>query len=168
MQRVPPAWACIALCAVACARARASEAPASAPAEPPTESAPQAPAGQGPSSAEQAGTPSTEYRTLAEAESALERAKAELDRFGFAAPPPAEPEAPQAPRSKKAESGTPEAGIEQKAGDGCASACRAFASLLRAADAVCRLETDQGGRCTRAQKVVSDAERRVATCGCPR
>ncbi len=49
----------------------------------------------------------------------------------------------------------------------CATACRAFASLKRAAAAVCRLAGPEGQpRCTRARNVVADGEQRVAGCGC--
>jgi len=52
-------------------------------------------------------------------------------------------------------------------GDGrCEQACKAFASLKRAADAVCRLAGDSHERCTRARSVVKKNEGRVQPCSC--
>jgi hypothetical protein len=160
-------WAWIGLLAVACAPKRASDAPTSAPTEPQGEPAPAAPppqpAAPGAGSADAA---TTEYRTLAEAEGALEQAKAEIDRLAFAQPPPSA--AGAAPSKKEAADRGADALGEQKADSGCSNACRAFASLLRAANAVCRLDAEGGDRCARAKSVVTDAERRVSSCGCPR
>jgi hypothetical protein len=162
-------WVWIGFLAVSCARARASEAPTSAPVEsqeaapaaPEPAPATPAPAGLGPTDAA-----TTEYQTLAEAEGALEKAKAEIDRLAFAQPPSTSAEA--APSKKEAADKGAEAPGAQKAESGCNTACRAFASLLRAANAVCRLDAEGGDRCSRAKLVVSDAERRVSSCGCPR
>jgi hypothetical protein len=156
-------WAWALLAAVSCARARTSEAPAAAPAEPPAESVPQEPAVAAPGGEPYAST-STEFRTLAEAESALAEAKAEIDRLG-GAPPTA---GAAAPPSAKAEESAARAADVKKADGGCDDACRAFASLARAADAVCRLDTQNTGRCERARQTVVDAERRLASCGCRR
>lgn len=48
----------------------------------------------------------------------------------------------------------------------CDTACKAFASLKRAADAVCRLAGDDDARCDHAKKLVNENGRRVAQCGC--
>lgn len=48
----------------------------------------------------------------------------------------------------------------------CAIACKAFASLKRAADAVCRLAGEDDARCDHAKKLVDENGRRVAQCGC--
>jgi len=48
----------------------------------------------------------------------------------------------------------------------CDTACKAFASLKRAADAVCRLAGDDDARCDHARKLVDENGRRVAQCGC--
>lgn len=48
----------------------------------------------------------------------------------------------------------------------CANACKAFASLRRAADAVCRLAGDSNARCSRAREIVKDSEERVKSCSC--
>jgi hypothetical protein len=48
----------------------------------------------------------------------------------------------------------------------CERACKAFSSLRRAADGVCRLAGDGDARCVRARGIVKDNEARVATCKC--
>ena len=48
----------------------------------------------------------------------------------------------------------------------CSTACRAYSSLGRAATAVCRLAGEKDARCAHAHQVVTDAQRRVAVCGC--
>lgn len=115
-----------------------------------------------------------EPRTLEEAEARLEDARAELARFapadapqsasGAAAPAPA----PRAPAAEEARADRAEAGPAPaaKAETQCQSACRAFSSLVRASDAVCRLEAGGGKRCDRARQIREDAAQRVAGCGC--
>jgi hypothetical protein len=48
----------------------------------------------------------------------------------------------------------------------CPRACKAFDSLKRAGDAICRLAGDTNARCTRAKGVVKQNATRVAVCGC--
>ncbi|MEZ4219407.1 MAG: hypothetical protein R3B13_00670 [Polyangiaceae bacterium] len=48
----------------------------------------------------------------------------------------------------------------------CDEACLAFASLRRAADAICRLAGDSDARCSRAKKIVDDNESKVKACTC--
>jgi hypothetical protein len=49
----------------------------------------------------------------------------------------------------------------------CETACKAFSSLERASDAVCRLDTEGGGkRCERAKQIREDAARRISSCSC--
>lgn len=64
----------------------------------------------------------------------------------------------------------PGAGAEQKgagaAASPCERTCRAFASLSRAAAAVCRLEQPNAERCARANDSVGRARPRVASCAC--
>jgi hypothetical protein len=115
-------------------------------------------------------------RTLEEAEAALERARAELSALTVAEGPRAAEGAPLSPRittapaepaQKREDSAAEEsAGAAQRPRDPCAAACRAFGSLLRAKDAVCRLEAPRGQRCARAEDVVRDAEGRVRSCAC--
>ena len=88
-----------------------------------------------------------EPESLPEAERALEQAKGELEG-GPAGGAKADQEASGAERD-------------------CATTCRAFASLKRAADAVCRLAgPGEQPRCARARSMVAEGERRVAGCGC--
>ena len=88
-----------------------------------------------------------EPASLPEAERALERARSELE---------------------EASAGDAKADREASGGErNCATACRAFASLRRAADAICRLAgPGEQARCARARGTVTDSERRVAGCGC--
>ena len=56
---------------------------------------------------------------------------------------------------------------EAKADDNpCLTTCKAFASLLRAKDAVCRLDAPNGARCARAEGIVREATPRVQSCQC--
>lgn len=48
----------------------------------------------------------------------------------------------------------------------CAEACKAFASLKRAADAVCRLTSATDARCAKARTVVEENRKRVQVCRC--
>jgi hypothetical protein len=158
--------------ALACATAGPkAEAPAGAPAS--TEAAPE-----------------REPATLAEAEAMLERYRSDIDQLALntpgtpsvaagaaapadAAPPAAAPPAPQQAPSRAAErdehaeksSSAPEPS-EPRAQNACETACKAFSSLSRAKDAVCRLDTEGGQRCERAKKIREDAAQRVAGCGC--
>jgi len=112
-----------------------------------------------------------EPATIEEAEAALRRAQAELssalgEPVAFAQPPP--PASQPAPAEA---AGARDRSMEaEKKADGpnCGLACRAFTSLSRAAQAVCRLDGDGGERCSRARQAVSDAEARVASCSCTR
>lgn len=80
------------------------------------------------------------------------------------APAPARSRAPGSPRS---EAEAPKDRAEKKGAEtSCQTACRAFASLERAADSVCRLAGPADGRCTRAREIVTTSAPRVASCGC--
>jgi hypothetical protein len=114
--------------------------------------------------------------TLEKAEAALGRAQSVLDGLYVAEGKGIEREetkkesAPARPRTA-APSRAPAEATEEKAQDDrsrCDTACRAFASLERAADAVCRLAGDAKDRCTRAKKLVDDNVGRVAACSCRR
>lgn len=116
-------------------------------------------------------------QTLAEAEAALEQARQELYALreggpagaGQAAPPASAPadaeERDDAPRALESEQPVLE---QQRAASPCQTPCKAFSSLLRAKDAICRLEEPRGPRCERAESIVRDAELRVQSCACPR
>src|SRR6188768_1138094 len=97
-----------------------------------------------------------ELSTLEAAERALNQAKADLDRLALAEPAPVvghnaaadraaekkESRATKAPSAAGAAAPSNASGL-------CESACRAFSSLSRAANAVCRLDGDSGAHCTR-------------------
>jgi hypothetical protein len=87
-----------------------------------------------------------EYQTIEEAETALSGAKTELDKLLT----------------------KPGGGADRLATDDarCENACKAFASMKRAADAVCRLAGDPDARCKKARTLVKSSEARVAVCKC--
>jgi hypothetical protein len=105
---------------------------------------------------------------LATAQASLDRARAELD--AALAPRKAKPAAtagaPAASRGAADEAGPAPKAEKKTAEPGCATACRAFSSLGRAASAVCRLAGEKDTRCSQAHGVVADAEKRVSACGC--
>jgi len=127
-------------------------------------------------------TISEESRPIANLDQAIaefERAKAELEgafrqssnaATGGAAPgAAAAPARPRASSPARAEAEAPKDRAEKKAAEpetSCQTACRAFASLERAADSVCRLAGPKDSRCTRAQEIVTTNTPRVASCGC--
>ncbi len=128
-----------------------------------------------------------EPATLADAEALLEKARVRLDRLALNESPSAPAAAagasvpsasraestPSAPRdegrradkSSSADSAAPPPAPAKEA-NSCETACKAFSSLARASDAVCRLDTDGGKRCERARQIREDASHRVASCGC--
>lgn len=160
-----------------CAAQRSSESESAAPAPP--ANAPGVPAStQGSSTLDQA-----EPATLAEAEAWLEKARADLDRLALndapppasggaaspaeaAAPTPAPPRAQKRAADKAEEAAPATQAPEKEASNPCETACKAFSSLTRASDAVCRLDSAGGQRCQRARQIQGDASRRVASCGC--
>jgi len=153
------------------------EAPSSAPEAAPAQAAPT-------SSLAAKDEAEAEPATLADAEALLEKARADLDRWALNEPgaargatggaPPAPASAPPAPAPQRAEakpadkaaSADGAAAPPAKEVNTCDTACKAFASLARAGDAVCRLDTDGGKRCERARQIRADASHRVASCGC--
>ena len=153
---------------------------AARPAPPPTEPAsPAPPSGYSQSPAEPGASSTAEakdedrkqssaddlgFTSLAEAEAALDQANAELNP-SVRADKAAETKAKRprdVPPAKPAATATPQGG----APDRCVNACKAFASLKRAAAAVCRLAGDSDARCKRAQTIVHENEARVAVCKC--
>jgi hypothetical protein len=114
-----------------------------------------------------------EFPNLEAAERALNQAKSDLDRLALAEPMKAigRADSASASRAEKkdakrpASSGAGAAPVSNAPGV-CENACRAFASLSRAASAVCRMDGDNGAHCTRAKRVVSDSQSRVASCAC--
>ncbi len=125
---------------------------------------------------EGAPTPSAPGRaSAASAGAARDLDSARADR---AEKPSAVDEARQSPRKGRAPAQAPAAAAPapppaheaeaKKEEDACEMTCKAFASLLRAKAAVCRLDKEGGARCGRAQSIVQAAEGRVASCACPR
>lgn len=152
----------------ACAR-RAEPPPGtggeSAPTETQRESAPAAPAAP-PVAAEPTPAPASEGRALDAPKNELEE-RSEPSTL-------AQAEAELALAERELESALAPgagAGADKKASGASASpcerTCRAFASLSRAAAAVCRLEQPSGERCARANDAVGRARTRVSSCACP-
>lgn len=140
--------------------------PAAEPAPPPAPAAAPVLDGRatGGSKAAQSNALDEEFKTLAEAERALNQAKSDLDRLALAQPTPSaargkgEAEKKDSARAEGAASSAP-SGL-------CENACKAFSSLSRAAGAVCRLDGSGGSHCTRAKRVLADSQQRVQSCAC--
>jgi len=159
-------------------------APQAAAPSPTTEAVPGVPATAQALQEEGEGEPAT----LADAEALLEKARADLNRLALneAVPPLAAPAPPsvqtaptpspapsrdEARRADKSASGSADgapapASAPANEANTCQTACKAFSSLTRASDAVCRLDTEGGKRCERARQIREDASRRVASCSC--
>jgi hypothetical protein len=172
---------------VACGRATSTE--------PEPKSAPAAAEAPEPTSLEQAEAELEQARAeLEQASLSHQDARASVSESAAApAPPAGAPAAPAAtmpaPKAEK-EASRPEPAREarKKAGadiedtdrdaspsgaaatplSSCERSCKAFGSLKRARDAICRLDEQGGARCSRADGVVRDAEGKVQSCGCPR
>ena len=116
-----------------------------------------------------------EFTNLEAAERALNQAKADLDRLALAEPAPSVGRNATAQRDAEKKDTKSAARAPSAAGAAaptksnavCEDACRAFSSLTRAANAVCRLDGSSGTHCTRAKHVLADAQQRVASCSCP-
>ena len=48
----------------------------------------------------------------------------------------------------------------------CVTTCKAFASLVRARDSICRIDGGDGERCSRANQIVERHTARSTSCGC--
>lgn len=84
-------------------------------------------------------------------------------------PPPTAPAPPKAapPRDKPADAeAKKELEHDELAMSPCAVACRAYQSMRRAAEVVCREVGEENERCRAARDAVADARDRVSTCGC--
>ena len=162
-----------------CGMSPKAEAPSSAPEAAPAQGIP------GTSSLTAKDDAAAEPATLADAEALLEKARADLDRLALnepgaargatggapapaSAPPAPSPSRAEAKPAEKAASADGAAAPPAKEVSTCETACKAFSSLTRASDAVCRLDTDGGKRCERARQIREDASHRVASCGCPK
>ena len=104
---------------------------------------------------------SESFSTLEEAQKALDKAEGELSVFGPA------PEAKKASKAPPPAKTSPSAARPLSEADPrCENACKAFASLERAAKGVCRLTKEDDARCVRARSVVEENRARVAACKC--
>jgi hypothetical protein len=144
--------------------------------EPPT----YAPAGAAPEApqADAVAAPADEapaFSTIEEAQAAFTRAEQDLLTLqggapagaggpAEAAPPATAPAEPEGAAQPKAEAAPKD---DKGAARSCSGLCRAFGSLSRAADAICRLAGEADERCTRARGSVRDNFQRVSVCRCP-
>ena len=162
---VPLAWVVLAGCGGAAPEAEApsgpsgpsgQEAPASkAPPAPETASEPEASGEASPDpSAPTGGSPNTvrkdELSTLDGAEKALRRAQADIDV------------------ALSSKSNTRKEARLSEDKSACTTACQAFASVQRAAQAVCELAGESHQRCTQARRIKDASAKRVEPCGCKR
>ncbi|HEY4156773.1 MAG TPA: hypothetical protein VGM29_01705 [Polyangiaceae bacterium] len=136
-----------------------------------------------------------QYQTLDQASAAFERFASELesgvasnrdesapgDAKAPAAGAPAPSAAPSTPssvspmrpapeldaesRSDRAPS-QPKAKEESRKDTSCEMPCKAFASMKRAGDAICRLDTADGSHCKQAKQRIAAATDRLASCAC--
>ncbi|MCC6552773.1 MAG: hypothetical protein IT372_07095 [Polyangiaceae bacterium] len=157
----------VALTLAACGAAPQEPKAAEAPSSPAAQSAPQDGYGQQPGHAPPgyaAPTAAPSPASREDAASQLDQAEAELDAAlgarstGFAEPPGPSPR--PAPPSQPAPPGPIEAAAKSP-GDPCATACRALASMSRAADHLCGLAGEGDARCGDARARVKSATDRV-------
>jgi hypothetical protein len=157
---------------VACKKAEEppTYAPAGAAPETPQADAVAAPADEAPA-----------FSTIEEAQAAFARAEQDLLTLqggapagagapAATAPPataPADAEGESTTRPKAEAAPEPAPKDDKGAGRSCSGLCRAFGSLSRAADAICRLAGEADERCTRARGSVRDNFQRVSVCRCP-
>jgi hypothetical protein len=155
---------------------------------------PAEPGAEAPTSSPGSPTSASATETLEQAEEELERARLALAQLGGSprapAPAPASspvtpsgelsrkrssadeappaPPASQAPsrKEKSSDQAESEASPRDSGNDKCETTCRAYASLLRAKSAVCRLDAPNGARCARAEGIVRDATPQVQSCQC--
>lgn len=92
---------------------------------------------------------------LAQAERDLARADADLSALT---------EAKGA--AKASEGAATKPGARRGSAPACPTTCKAFASLVRARDAICRIDGDDGARCTRANDIVDKHAAQRDACGC--
>lgn len=108
-------------------------------------------------------------RTIEDAQAAIARARAEIDR---AAPAPqaaqaAQPGQPSSPPAPPPPSAAAEPNSAPSAGaDACAAPCRALASMRRAVGALCELTGSEDLRCAEATRTLAESEARVGPCAC--
>lgn len=101
---------------------------------------------------DQDGTPDTVEKAKAQ----LERARAQLETAG----------AHVESQPTVANGGSQPKPTPPQVENECSRLCRAFDSMRRAQDAICRLAGEEDPQCADAKKVVADSAQRVAKCGC--
>jgi hypothetical protein len=121
-----------------------------------SKSAPEAPAGSAPAPSE-AAAPESGESELTRAERDLDDADARLSSS-----------ASEADASMEEGAGYQSAGPSPGAGMRCTTVCKAYASLLRARAAICRIDGELGPRCERANFTVERHENTRAACDCPK
>lgn len=94
-----------------------------------------------------------DFSTLSEAETAFEQSKKELEQLVGRL---------DADKAIGGRAPTPLASGDAR----CPRACKAFESLKRAGDAICRIAGATDSRCTKASDLVKQSATRVAACGC--
>jgi len=110
--------------------------------------------------------PAGGFGSLEEAEAALHRAERELAAAASESSPQDTTEEQAAPAGAAP---APKAGAAQQRSVSvgtCDRVCRAFDSLSRAADAVCRIAGATSDRCWQARRRVDQNRQRVSGCGC--
>lgn len=105
------------------------------------------------------------FASIDEAEAALAQAQAALNPE-LRADPAHKSSRPDAAAKPQTKTPSPAGSKPQDGSDRCLNACKAFASLKRAAAAVCRLAGEADARCKRAQSIVSENEARMTACKC--
>jgi hypothetical protein len=141
---------------------------------PPAGAAPEAPVTDAEKSAPADEAPA--FHNMEEAQAALAKAEQELLALqggpptaagAPAASAPAGGEGAPAPAAEAAPAPAPERKDDQTSASRCPNMCRAFGSLSRAAEAICRLAGEADERCTRARGSVRANFQRIAGCRCP-
>ncbi|MFO0659116.1 MAG: hypothetical protein U0165_04710 [Polyangiaceae bacterium] len=140
----------------------------------------QAPTSAGMKAEEKSAEEPTKFRSVEEAQDALNRAARDFD--GAVAkkagavdapkasdkPPSTQPVSPTAPTAPNAGGYTPKAEPAQQAEatSPCAVGCKALSSMQRASDSICRMTSESDERCVSARKRVSDSAAKLNGCGC--
>lgn len=127
--------------------------------------------------------PEPEPSTVEEATLQLDRGASHLERAlapkgdatvgvepgAGAGVPPSQPQQPPAPPPAQPAGGgeaRPQQAQEERWREPCTEACRALASMRRAAETICRLAGPEDARCQGARRRVQEGEGRASPCGC--
>lgn len=129
--------------------------------------------------------PEPEPTTVEEATSQLERGASRLEQAlapkgdatvgagpgAGAGTPPSQPQLPSVPAPAQGQpvgggEARPQQAQEERWREPCTEACRALASMRRAAETICRLAGPEDARCQGARRRVQEGEGRASPCGC--